>query len=175
MADINRRKKGDRGEKMAAQVLMEWTKKKFTRAYTNNFIHQVNAANSMGDIICKTEGHYYPICTEVKFYEEINFAHLLYLPNPQILKFWEQCINDAKRCNKCPMLMMRYNGLPKDFFFVAIPSKIYYLYFSKALKRSVTFYIEALEIVIFTSPDLLKVPYKEIRKDIRNLYKPKSK
>lgn len=168
---VNRRQKGNRGEKMAASVIMKWTKKKFMRAETNNSIHMITADNSKGDIICKTEGHYWPFCTEVKFYEDLNFQHLLYLPNPKILDFWNQCTNDAKRCNKCPLLMMRYNGLPKDFFFVAIPLKIYYLYFAKALKRSITFQIDALGIVIFTSSDLLKIPYKEIRKEIRNLYK----
>lgn len=174
MAGINSRSKGARGEKMAVKLLETWTGKKFARTPASGGL-QWKSSMAKGDAVCTVEGHYYPFCNEIKFYENLNFQHLLYLPDCDIIKFWNQCQRDAKECSKCPMLLMRYNGLPKDFFFIGIPPKIYYLYFQKALKRPVTFHIEALDLMIFTTPDLLRVNYKKIRKDIKYHFKPKSK
>lgn len=168
---VNRRQKGNKAEAIVAKLMEPWTKKKFKRADTNNYIHERNAHNSKGDVVCITEGHYFPFCTEVKNYADINFEHLLYLNEPLILKFWNQVLADAKLCNKCPLLFMRYNGLPKGFFFVAIPLKIYHEIFSKHIKRPKALISEYYDLVLITTNDFFKVPYKEIKKPIRAFYK----
>lgn len=168
---LNQRQKGNRSEKAVSELMAKWTGKKFKRAETNNMIHVRNAQNSKGDTVCITEGHYFPFCIEVKSYADINFEHLLYLTEPLILKFWEQVLDDSKLCNKCPLLFMRYNGLPKDFFFVAIPLKIYHQFFSKFLKLPRALISTYYDFIILTTTDFFKVPYKEIRKPIKLHYK----
>lgn len=169
---VNARRKGAKNEKAAAKVIAKWTKKKFNRAPTNNFIHQRNADNSKGDIICITEGHYFPFCIELKSYDKIDFSHLLVpgIKNVQILDFWEQVINDAVRCCKAPLLMMRYNGLPKDFWFLAMPNSYYqglpHAFKDKYIKKHLIFgdKDKDLRIVIVSSQDFFKLNYKEIKK-----------
>lgn len=168
---VNSRRKGDKGEKLAAELIAKWTGKKFKRAETNNYIHKRDAHNSKGDIVCITEGHYYPFCTEVKNYKEINFEHLLYLPKPLIVDFWKQATTDAKLCGKCPLLFMRYNGLPKEFFFVAIPPKIYDQFFSEHIKLPKSLRMEFYGFILITTNELFQVPYKSIRKSIKLHYK----
>jgi hypothetical protein len=171
MGNINAKRKGNQAEANVAELMSKWTGKIIKRADNNNLIHSRTALNSKGDIICKTEGHYFPFCTEVKFYKEINFEHLLYLPKPKILDFWNQVVADGKLSKKCPLLFMRYNGLPKDFFFIAISLKIYDQVFSQHISASKSLRSEYHDFILITSTDFFKIPYKEIRKPIRAFYK----
>jgi hypothetical protein len=83
------------------------------------------------------EGHYHPFCWEIKAHREIDFSHLLIpeIKNVKIHEFWAQCRRDAEKCNKVPMLLMRYDRLPSDFFFLGIPTG-FYIYLSKKLTFS---------------------------------------
>ena len=169
---MNSRSKGNKGEREAAKLIGTWTGKKFARVPSSGGLQWKNA-HAKGDIVCSEEGHYFPFCLEIKNYKDINFEHLFYTKNPKILEFWEQCTRDAKICNKCPILMMRYNRLPKDFWFVIMPKYIYFKYFHPYLDddEDMVFSIRKLDIVILSTPSLLKVPYKKIRKPIKAHYK----
>ena len=167
---INGRSKGNKGERVAAAVLSDWTNKKFARVPSSGGLQWKNS-NAKGDIVCTEEGHFFPFCVEVKSYAELNFEHLLYLDKAEVLKFWAQCIRDANLAKKCPILMMRYNGLPKKFFFIAIPAKIYHHHFSEHIKRPRAIHILEHDLVLFTTNELKDVPYKKIRKPIKTLYK----
>lgn len=167
---INSRSKGNSAERKVAKLMEVWTGKKFARVPSSGGL-QWKAAHAKGDITCASEGHYFPFCMEVKSYGELNFEHLLYLEKADILKFWAQCTRDAKICNKTPLLFMRYNGLPKDFWFIAIPLKIYNQFFSKLLKRPQTLRSEYHKFILLTSKDFFKIPYKEIRKPIKSYNK----
>lgn len=148
----------------------DWTGKKFSRVPSSGGL-QWKASHAKGDITCTAEGHYFPFCMEVKNYREINFEHLLYLDKPDIIKFWDQCTRDAAICNKCPVLFMRYDRLPKDFWFIVIPLKIYYLFFKNDIKLPKTLIDESRGIIVITTEAFFSVSYKKIRKPIKSYYK----
>jgi hypothetical protein len=113
--------KGNRGQNKAREVLAKWARKKF-KSSNQSGMPGYNHDPHKGDILCDTEGHYFPFTVEVKNYAKIQFNHLLQ-PNVKVSDietFWRQCEGDAKRCKKIPMLLMRYDRLPADFFFVVI-------------------------------------------------------
>ena len=122
MAGINSRSKGCRAERMAAESFKKWAKQDFARTPSSGGLHW-KSSNVKGDIVCTSEGHYFPFCIEVKSYAEakINLAHLIVGKKDCIVHtFWEQCLRDAKRANKTPILIMRYNGLPKEEWIVVV-------------------------------------------------------
>lgn len=163
---INSRKKGARGEKSAIKVLKHWTTKDFARVPSSGGLRWHNAM-STGDVICINEGHYFPFSIEVKFHEKIEFNHLLYIEKPEIKNFWGQCVRDAERVNKCPMLMMRYDRLPADLFFIAIPRKVYHKIIKPHLdKDDMVLVVPNYDIAIITSWGLVKTPYKQIREEL---------
>lgn len=120
MPRINSRSKGRRGERKAAQVLEQWTSYKFHRVPASGGLRW-KTANTIGDLVCGDPLHRFDFSLEVKNYADINFEHLL-MPdvNSEILKFWEQCESDAQRGKKLPLLMMRYDGMKANLFFVVI-------------------------------------------------------
>jgi len=121
MAKINARSKGRRGEMMAVDFMKEWTGMDFRRTPGSGGLRGHVADYTEGDIVCVKKNYIFPICLEVKFYEDLNFNHLLYDVNSKIRDFWRQTLDSARRAEKVPMLLMRYNGLPKNFFFVVLP------------------------------------------------------
>lgn len=168
MGKINSRTKGNKGERVAAKVLETWTGKTFTRVPSSGGLGW-HTSNSTGDIICSTEGHFFPFSVEVKLREKINFDHTLYLDKAEILKFWEQSVRDAQRVQKCPIVMMRYNGLPKDFFFILVPTEVFLAFFSDYLNPDQVFVNG--RFTLFTTDLLQYIPYKKIRKPIKNHYR----
>jgi Holliday junction resolvase len=129
---INSRSKGQRGEKMVVKLFDEWTGMKFSRTPASGGLRW-KKDNTAGDIVLTEEGIYFPFCIEIKFHKDINFSHLIYqYETSEIAKFWEQATRDAERCNKVPILFMRYDRMPKGLFFVVIYYK-HYLLFKKYL------------------------------------------
>lgn len=174
---INSRDKGNRGERAGAEFMSKWTGKKFAKNPRSGGLHW-QKANVNGDITCTEEGHYCPFCIEVKFYTKIEFNHLLTNPkNIDISDFWKQAQQDAHRCNKTPILLMRYNGLPKDFFFIALDfntwSKIKKdiiletapLNFFRILNQE-----KSINIIIFDSRQFITLPYKTIKKTLKKIH-----
>ena len=99
---------------------------KFVRVPASGGLRWKNTTNSVGDIICDEPNYILPLSIEVKFVRDINFEHLLYHRGnkarrmPRIRQFWKQAYDDSQRGKKRPFLMMRYNGLPSNMFFVVI-------------------------------------------------------
>lgn len=163
---INSRAKGNKGERIAAKVLEDWTSKTFARVPSSGGLRW-HTSNSTGDIICTTEGFYFPFSVEVKLRSDINFEHLLYLEKSKILDFWRQATGDASRVNKAAMVMMRYDRLPKNFFFIIVPSDIFRKFIRPFAEETDNYLIYNKTFVIFTTELLLKVPYKKIHKPLR--------
>lgn len=164
--------KGNRGQRAAISVIKKWTHKKF-KSSAQYGGGGYNMDPHKGDVLCDTEGHYFPFTVEVKFYKEINFCQLLQpnLKNVLILDFWAQCLGDAKRCKKIPMLMMRFNGLPKDFFFVVIDQHFLSLIEPQirlwAVDTKILFYEDRerdLFLALMPSTDFFATKYKEVKK-----------
>lgn len=167
---INSRRKGAKNERDLAKLLEIWTNKKFAKTPASGGLNWKNT-NVAGDIVCTTEGHYFPFCIEAKSYKDINFIHLLN-PNKKGVKvkeFWDQAVRDATKANKVPLLFMRYNGMPKGLHFVMMTSAFYLEDFDITLKTTITLklpsYIGAL--VLTTSTEFFKSNYKTIKKSLK--------
>ena len=117
---INSKKKGNKTERVVASLFKDWSGWEFTRVPMSGGLQWRNRSQVSADIICAEEGIKWPYSVEVKGVKEINFEKLMYNAQSEIEKFWEQCVTDARRAEKIPLLFMRYNGLPKDFFFVVM-------------------------------------------------------
>lgn len=173
---INSRSKGNRNERNAAKLLATWTSKEFSRTPSSGGLNW-KSSNSKGDIVCTTEGHYFPFCIEVKAHREINFQHLLYNKTPKILEFWEQCLRDALRAKKIPLLMMRYDGMPKGLFFIAIETDIYTKLpnFDRMshCRSTIKFWDmdKAVKLTIIPSTSFFKMAYRPIKKIAKQILK----
>jgi len=163
---INSRNKGNKNERIAAGLVSTWTGRKFERTPSSGGL-QWKASFSKGDIVCTVEGHLCPFCFEIKAHKEINFSHLLVpkIKNIKILEFWEQCLRDARKCNKVPILMMRYNGMPKEYFFLAMPLDFANLLgIHKHNDSYLTIQKNQFNLLVMGSDYLFKLRYKEVRK-----------
>jgi len=170
---INSRNKGNKAERIAAKLIAKWTRKEFARTPSSGGLNW-KSSHSKGDIVSTTEGFYFPFCIEVKHHKEINFEHLITpnIKNIKILEFWEQCNRDAQRANKIPLLIMRYDGLPKEFFFAVIPKEFYTFcvepFCTSDNFNSLIFTNETLSLAIMPLEKMLKISYKTMGKIAKN-------
>jgi hypothetical protein len=87
-----------------------------------------------------------------------------------ILKFWEQGERDAKLAKKMPLLFMRYNGLPKEFHFVALDYTLYLQIKNKIMgprNPRLRYTDKNHDIIIITSTELIGTDYKEVRLKVK--------
>jgi hypothetical protein len=170
---MNTKKKGNRTELKVASFFKEWSGWEFTRVPMSGGLQWRNRASVSADIICAEEGIKWPYSVEVKGVKDINFEKLLYDAKSEVEKFWEQTTRDAKSSNKLPLLFMRYNGLPKGFFFVVMKygdfktSKSLSAIRPKMLVQSDT----TGTLAIFPSTELFKTSFKEFYKHGKRLTK----
>lgn len=170
MAGINSRRKGKGGEKQCINFLRSWTKMDFASTPSSGGLRWGKAENVAGDVICIQKNYIFPIAIEVKFVKDINFEHLLYHKASKkekrlvsrIEEFWMQCRRDARRAEKAPMLMMRYNGMPKDFFFIVMGQKLYRHIVGTTNKMIKPYLNYSKGVVITTSLALSKVDFKKV-------------
>ena len=121
----NSRNKGSRFERTIAKAWESWTGYKFSR--TPGSGGWAKAKDAMGDLVCTDEKHSrrFPFSIECKNYQEIKFEHILLgLRSCKIISFWEQATKDAKRCGKIPVLIMRYNSMPKGEAFFMVNKEV---------------------------------------------------
>lgn len=172
---INSRSKGNRAERVAATVITEWTGRKFAKTPSSGGL-QWKKSYVKGDITCTVEGHFCPFVFEVKSHREIDFSQIL---NPgikdgriKVWEFWNQVSRDSKTVGKIPMLMMRYDKLPKNFFFVAIKATHYHKFREGLMLDSMSSIKVAVHvnskdyenIVILRSTEFFSLSYKAIKK-----------
>lgn len=122
----NSRNKGSRFERTIAKAWESWTGYKFSR--TPGSGGWAKAKDAMGDLVCTDEKHSrrFLFSIECKNYQDIKFEHILLgLKSCKIISFWEQATKDAKRAGKIPILIMRYNSMPKgEAFFIVEAGEI---------------------------------------------------
>lgn len=172
---MSSRSKGNRNERRACELLHKWTRRKFARTPSSGGLSW-KTQNTKGDVVCIKEGHYFPFCVEVKAHREINFSHLLYDVDAKIMEFWDQCVGDAKRAKKIPMLLMRYDRLPSDLFFLGIPTAFYKeLYWDQMhINRRIEYSNKKLDLPAVTfvsSRAFFNGDYKSIKKKALNYIK----
>lgn len=161
---INSRKKGQRGEKKAKEVLQKWTGMEFARVPASGGLRWKKADNITGDVVCTDPLHRFDFCIESKNYKDINFSHLI-IPNVNsriIDEFWVQCTSDAERGMKIPLLLMRYDNIrPGDFFFAMMYFRDFKLL--RPLIQLNSRYLKVGKLVILSSLDLFNSDYTKVK------------
>lgn len=119
---VNSKAKGNRFERVVCKSFQNWSGYEFSRTPASGGLRWKKADNISSDVVCSDPKHSkkFPFSIEVKNYQEIKFEHILLgLRSCKIISFWEQATKDAKRCGKIPILIMRYNSMPKgEAFFI---------------------------------------------------------
>lgn len=161
---INSRSKGMRGEKQAIGFMEAWTPYEFKRTPGSGGLRGHVTDYTVGDIVMVTPNKICPFTIEVKNYKEINFEHLLMNVNSKVDEFWQQAADDAKRGQKLPLLLLRYNGLPKEFFFVVL-----YIKHAKIIFRSKPKSLLYGKLLITNTDELIKTNYKKIEPKLLKL------
>ena len=121
MARINSKNKGSRFERTICKWFQDWTGYEFNRVPASGGLRWKKTDNITSDITCTDPKHLkrFKLSVECKSYNDLKFEHIL-LGNKgcKILSFWEQASNDAIRGNKIPVLIMKYNNMPKGEAFL---------------------------------------------------------
>lgn len=165
---INSKTKGSKAERGVSKLFQKWTGFEFTRTPASGGLRWQRKKDTVGDIICSDDKHsrYFCFSIEVKSYKDIDFSHPLYRTS-KVSEFWLQALDEAKRANKIPILMMRYNNLPKDMFFLGMPIEFYHSVFSVIYPgdyNKLLMKCNPIDIAIIDSRDFFKSDYKLIHK-----------
>ena len=123
MAKINSKNKGSRFERAVCKIFQEWSGYEFSRVPASGGLRWKKTDNITSDITCTDPKHGRRFCfaVECKSYQDIRFEHILLgLKSCKVHHFWKQAESDAKRANKIPLLIMKYNGMPKGEAFLMV-------------------------------------------------------
>jgi len=169
---VDSRAKGARGEKQAIEWWEEWSGMSFKRSPASGGLRGHVLDYTVGDIICVKKNYVFPLTIEVKNYRDINFEKMFYNVESEVLKFWNQALEDGVRGEKMPMLFMRYNGLPKGLFFV-IMSYLDYKILSKSIKlqkpKSIIITNQGQRLFMTSTNALLDIKWKKFEKVARKI------
>jgi hypothetical protein len=158
---MNSKKKGNKTERVAAAFMKDWSNWEFSRVPQSGGLRWKAADNIAGDILCTEPNKLFYFSIEVKGYNKIDFSHLLYDTKSDIDKFWQQATDDSIRAHKIPLLLMRYNGLPAGFFFVAMDKN-----FARHCFKKLPFerYMYTKNLFITTTAELAEFDFKTFNK-----------
>lgn len=176
---INSKKKGNKFERIVAKLWSNWTGYEFNRTPQSGGLHWKNSENVVSDIICSDPIHSrrFQFSIEAKCHKDINFEHLLLNVKSKIREFWKQASHDGDRTSKIPILMMRYNGMPKDESFFVVNQFLGRILLKFPLKSAYLYVYSSDEecLYIFLTSDIMQnVPYKELHKIVKHNLKSKS-
>lgn len=171
----NSRNKGSRFERTVAKAWESWSGYKFSR--TPGSGGWAKAKDAMGDLVCTDEKHSrrFAFSIECKNYQDIRFEHLLLgLKSCKISSFWAQAVKDASKANRIPVLIMRYNSMPKGEAFFVIEAGALDLFLMSNCKELSRMEVKTskahLAIYMFKEIQRL-VSYSDVHKYARKLVK----
>jgi len=127
---MNSKRKGNKAEREVTKLFKEWTGFEFARVPSSGGLRWQRTSDTVGDILCSDKVHYlvFPFSVEVKNHKECDL-HKIILSNKNndFLDFWKQAQDDAKRGEKIPMLLARYNRMKSSEHYLAISITTYIL------------------------------------------------
>lgn len=172
----NGKTKGSKNEREVSKWWQEWSGMEFSRVPASGGLRWQKKDDISGDIICTDprQSRRFPFSIEAKFYKDINFEHLILGNKKQkIIDFWGQAVEDGIRANRLPLLFMRYNGMPKQTWFVAMEPRVFKVMLSKVKEMNYGYFEvttdEGIQFVIINSNDLLTTDYKDFSLTIKKL------
>ena len=172
---VNSKRKGNKFERTVAKWMSDWTGYKFGRTPYSGANHQ--SRDLASDVMCTDERHAHrcKISVECKCYKDIKFEHILLgTKGSEVEKFWNQATNDAIRSAKVPILIMRYNSMPSNEFFMAVGEDLAkeFIPFVKDTRYMVFNIGKELNLYIFMASAVLnKVSYKRVHKLAKTIVK----
>ena len=173
---MNSKAKGSRFERAIGKWLTEWTGFKFERNRAGSGAWHTNK-DSVSDITCTDERHAHrcKISIECKSYKDIKFEHVL-LGNKgcDVERFWAQAKGDALRANRKPILIMRYNSMPKNEFFMVVDSDLAEAFLTDEMynQRYMALHNGTDSLYVFMASSVKKyVSYKDVHKLSKRLIK----
>jgi Holliday junction resolvase len=181
MADkINSKQKGSKNERELCKLMQQWTGYDFARVPSSGGLRWKDTDNTVGDLICtdKLHGRRFRFAIETKFYKDINFEHLI-LGNKttKINQFWEQATEDGKRAKKEPILFMRYNGMPKQTWFVMVDFGFFEVMLEQQIECNYDFFKVVSPYgaarIIMNSNDFIELDYNTLHKQTKQWLKKK--
>lgn len=176
MSRINSKNKGNRFERAICKWFQSWTGYEFSRVPASGGLRWKKTDNITSDITCTDPDHArdFLFSVECKSYQDIKFEHvLLGNKNCKISQFWEQTTRDAKRGDKIPLLVMKYNNMPKGeaFFVVDYDLGSLILGLMKSPKVMCIYNGKGLFLSIFLLSEIKSLNYKNLCNLIRKQLK----
>lgn len=168
----NSKRKGSKFEREVAKWLTSWTGYQFQRTPYSGANHL--SRDLASDIMCSDERHAHrcKISVECKFYKDIKFEHvLLGTKSCEIEKFWSQAKRDATRSKKIPLLVMRYNSMPRNEFFILVDEDLG-LWLRDSMKKHRYMYLNIPDnpLYVFMASYIREtINYKLLHKEVKKL------
>lgn len=153
---INSKKKGDTNERECARWLYKWTGVKFARTPSSGGLRWDNNSSVVGDVVCQDETFKVPLIFETKHLKSIKLLGNL-RSNSKVFTVYSQCYADACRANKCPMLILRVNGMGKGKYIIYLPFELEGV---KKVARGTT--SEGTSICGYDSEDLVETNHEAV-------------
>lgn len=163
MSGVNSKKKGSRNERMLAKAFEKWTGFKFARVPMSGGLRWKRTLDTTGDIMVAEQEHIFdfPFSIETKFYANIEPWKILLGQNSKLDLFMRQARDDAKRANKIPIVLFRFNQMPVSTWFIIIEFNVF-----KLLEDELFFENGFMnfnnEFCIFTSECLFESEYPNV-------------
>lgn len=173
---IQSKRKGNKFERLISKWLSDWSGFKFERNRAGSGAWHSNK-DAGADITCTDPRHAHRcrISVECKSYRDIRFEHILLgTKGSEIEKFWRQAETDAKRTGKVPILIMRYNSMPKAEFFMVVDSELAEGFLTEGMydHRFMAINTDEYSLYVFMASAVkATVNYKDIHKLAKNLLK----
>lgn len=155
---FNSKAKGGRNERVVAKLLSKWVGAKFIRVPMSGGLH-FESELLCGDVVCVSPNIVVPWSFETKFYKDYTES--------DSVRFWKQAKQDAERIDKFPMMLLRKNGWPKEFYHVYMNVGGGYLF----MEEVDTIFPKKFKGEVFYTPsDQLfnKIDYKDFTQYIQN-------
>jgi hypothetical protein len=156
---INSKAKGNSNELVVCKLLSGWTGEEFTRIPMSGGLRWKNTANICGDVLCTNTEFDFRFSVETKHLKSVHIPPQLPKAS-KIYTIWQQCLSDAIRAKKHPLLMLRGNGYAKNNYVIFVEKPL-------ADKIVLWFGIEPIskgdaahDIVGFKSSEIIVVDFK---------------
>lgn len=120
---INSKAKGDKNELVTAVFLLRWTGEKFARVPRSGGLRWKNSKRVCGDLVCENDDFEFAFSIETKHLKKLSLRGR-FGARSAVITIWEQCLYDAERSGRAPMLLLRENGMPKGQYVVYVDAQL---------------------------------------------------
>lgn len=117
---INQKLKGNRNELAVTKILTDWTGHEFVRVPRSGGLRWKNRMDICGDVINADPAFDFPFSVETKHVKSLGFDPYkkTLRVNSVVYTYWGQAVRDAASVNKIPLMLLRDNGMPKNWYYL---------------------------------------------------------